>query len=81
MKYFICTQKGGCRLSDLNLQLNENQVFEREDAVVQGSRAIRAALNSGWIKELTKKEYAKTQIQKEVAEEVNVSKDVGTVQG
>ena len=56
MKSFKCINKEGCRISDLNLQLKEGQIFERDEMVVQNSRGIKAALRSNWIVELHEKE-------------------------
>lgn len=56
-KYFVCTNKDGCRLSDLNLSLSNNQLFERDIQTVEMSRSTRAAINAGWIEEISKTKY------------------------
>ena len=57
MRYFKCDRKGGCRLTDLNLNLIEGQLFSRDNEVIESSRSVTAAKNSQWIKELNEKQY------------------------
>lgn len=54
-KYYKCLKD--CRLADLNLMLTAGQKFYRELPIVETSRAIRAATNAQWIKEITKTEF------------------------
>lgn len=59
-KYFVCTMEGGgCRLTDLNLYLQEGQSFEREQSVIETSRSVQAALKANWIREISIAEYRK----------------------
>ena len=58
-KYFICKKKEGCRLTDMILYLTKDQKFMRDTSIIEKSRSIRAALNAGWIEEISKKEYEK----------------------
>lgn len=60
-RYFICTKEGGCRLSDLDVSLIKDQLFQRENDVTEKSRSIRAAINANWIKEISETKYKKYQ--------------------
>lgn len=56
-RYFICRKN--CRLSDLNLSLDEGQIFERRSEEIESSRAIRAATNAKWVEEIDEEEFNK----------------------
>jgi len=59
VRYFICVKDGGCRLTDLNLNLVKGQKFYRDFNIAETSRSIQASMKSEWIKELTKDEFEK----------------------
>ena len=69
-RFFKCIKQGGCRLSDLELSLVDNQFFKRSAESIEGSNSVRAALNSGWIEELTEDQFQDDMIKRlKMAEE------------
>lgn len=60
MKYLLCKKKDGCRLVDVDISLREaGKVIDIDDNKFVGSKSVRAAINAGWIEEITKKEFEK----------------------
>jgi len=81
-RYFKCIKQGGCRLTDLELNVLEDQLFKREISIADGSNSIRAALNSGWIEELTEEGFNEDAINRaaklaEVQESEEVNPNAG----
>lgn len=55
-RYFKCNVLGGFRLSDLNRNIKQGDYFYIDSTFCETSRAVRAALQSKWMTEITEKE-------------------------
>jgi hypothetical protein len=55
-RFFKCNVLGGFRLSDLNRNIKQGDYFYIDNLFCDTSRAVRAALQSKWMTEVTEKE-------------------------
>jgi hypothetical protein len=58
-RYFKCNMLGGFRLSDLNLQVKQEQYFHIDSHVAETSRAVQSALKAKWMVEVGLREASK----------------------